>query len=159
MVQRCPPTENKGRRHTSTVSVAILPLLEKSFKPLPQDELKIITQGGSGPGGQNRNRRATAVRATHIPTSIMVFINNGRNQQQNKKEAIRILTSRVNQLYENDKLNRQNYIRRSQMGGGNRSGKVRTYDFIKSMVVDHRLGTKAFNIRKVMKGDFGLILD
>ena len=157
VVQRCPPTENKGRRHTSVISVAVLPLLEKNFQSLPENELKTITQGGHGKGGQFQNARDSAVRMTHIPTGINVFIN-GRKQLQNKKEALRIITTRVNNHYMQQKQTKHDSVRKSQMAGGNRSGKIRTYNFIRSEVVDHRLGTRTSNIHKIMQGHFGLIL-
>ncbi len=98
VIQRCPPTERSGRRHTSVVAVAVLSLPpDKGYKPLPEDELDIKTQNGHGPGGQHQNKTQSAVRmVVHKPTGLQVFIN-GRDQHGNRAEALRILTARVNE--------------------------------------------------------------
>lgn len=156
VVQRIPPTETKGRRQTSTISVAILPVFKYQHCLLPENEVKIDTTGGHGPGGQHQNKTESAVRAIHKPTGIQVFIN-GRKQLQNKKEAIRILTDRVNELYLIQEKEQHNLYRSLQIGGGSRSGKVRTYNFIQSRVVDHNLNTKTSKIIEVMKGRLDLL--
>lgn len=156
-VQRVPPTENKGRRHTSTISVMVLPLPPaRDLKPLAGADLKVKTQGGHGKGGQHQNVTDSAVRMKHTPTGLHVFIN-GRDQHVNRREALRILTARVNEYYQ--RLEQQEYSqdRKKQHGGGNRSDKKRTYNFINSRVVDHALGTKTKQIKQVMKGRFDLL--
>jgi len=155
-VQRIPPTEKRGRAQTSVVSVAVLPLLDESYSPLPKSEIETKTQGGHGKGGQHQNARDSAVRMKHVPTGISVFIN-GRKQGQNKKEALKVLTAKVNDHKANER--RRNYAqnRKGQIQGGSRSGKIRTYNFMKSRVVDHRTGKKTKNIAAVMKGRFDLI--
>lgn len=156
VVQRYPKTESKGRRHTSTISVAVLPLLRLDDRKLSEKEIVVKTQGGSGPGGQHQNRTASAVRMTHVPTGTQVFIN-GRCQHANRREALEILTARVNAAERAKKIQGRDRLREQQMGGGSRSDKVRTYNFIDKRVVDHRLGTRTTQIGKVMKGQFDLL--
>lgn len=129
---------------------------ETSFVLKPQ-ELLIQTTKGTGPGGQHRNKTESAVRARHLPTGIEVFID-GRDQHQNKKKALKILASRVSDFYQQQKDREYNNVKKSQLGGGGRSNKVRTYNFTKSRVVDHVLNTKTTQIDRVMKGEFELIL-
>lgn len=157
-VQRVPPTERGGRSHTSIISVAVLPILTHSDTTLNPNDLEIQATKGSGPGGQNKNKVSSAIRMRHIPTGFVVFID-GRDQLQNKKKALKILTARVGAFYKEKKEREYGDIRRNQLGGGGRSDKCRTYNFIKSRVVDHRLGTKTSQIQAVMKGDFGKILN
>jgi peptide chain release factor 1 len=156
VVQRYPKTESKGRRHTSTISVAVLPLLRLDDRTLSEKEITVKTQGGSGPGGQHQNRTASAVRMTHTSTGIQVLIN-GRCQHANRREALSILTARVNAVERADKVGERNQLREQQMGGGSRSDKVRTYNFIDRRVVDHRLGRRTAQIGKVMRGQFDLL--
>lgn len=156
-VQRVPPTESKGRRHTSFISVAVLPLKPSVSISLNENEVEIKTQGGHGKGGQHQNKTDSAVRATHTPTGIQVFIN-GRKQQRNKKLALEILANKVEEFYQNKKLEKYNQNRKNQLGDGSRSGKTRTYNFIDSRVIDHNLGTKTSKIKKVMKGQLQHIL-
>lgn len=160
VVQRCPPTESKGRRHTSTISVAVLPLPpERDVEALPESELEIITQRGHGKGGQHQNMTDSAVRMVHKPTRLSVFIN-GRDQHANRREALRILTIRVRQHQQEAKDAVYNNDRRSQMGGGTRSDKRRTYNFLEDRVVDHILNKKMRRVKDVIqKGRFDLLLD
>ncbi len=155
VVQRYPTTENKGRRHTSTITVSILEIKDTSYI-LQDKDIVIKTQGGSGPGGQHQNKTESAVRMTHTPTGIMVYIN-GRSQNANKKEARKILESRVSDHYqaiENAKFSKN---KQKQVDGGGRGNKTRTYNFIDKRVVDHRLNTKTTKIKQVMKGEFHLL--
>ena len=158
-VQRCPATEKKSRRHTSMVSVAVLSIPQKlGLQQLPAEEIEVKTQGGSGPGGQHQNKTDSAVRMTHGPTGLQVFIN-GRDQQRNRREALRILAAKV---YENHKRQHDaayDASRKSQMKGGGRGDKVRTYNFINFRVVDHRLRKKTKQIKRIMKGEFDLLFD
>jgi len=130
---------------------------EHDLKPIPDSELEVKTQGGHGPGGQHQNNTDSAVRMTHKPTGLQVFIN-GRDQHSNRREAKRILTARVNELRQADEQESYNAKRKAQWGGGGRTGKIRTYNFIKSRVTDHRLNKKTRQIDKVMKGRFDLLL-
>jgi len=151
VVQRC-PKNGGGRRHTSTVSVAVMPILKSQAPRLRESDLDIKTQGGSGPGGQHQNKTDSAVRMTHKPTGLQVFIN-GRSQYQNKQKAMEILASRVASLEEEKRHSQHNERRQEQIGGGSRSGKARTYNFLQSRVTDHRTGRKTRNIKEVMKGN------
>lgn len=159
VVQRIPPTESNGRKQTSVVSVAVLPLPpEKNYRPLPENELEIITQcGKQGAGGQHANKTASAVRAKHLPTGLNVFIN-GRCQKQNRKDAIKILTAKVNEQKNSGLQAGYNHMRRQSLGDGGRGSKKRTYNFMDSRVTDHATGKKTHKIEDVMrKGNLDLI--
>jgi peptide chain release factor 1 len=158
-VQRVPPSETRGRRHTSIVSVAVLPVLPVSkADELPEKDLDVKTQCGHGPGGQHQNKRASAVRMKHRPTGLSVFIN-GRDQLANKREALKVLTARVRADYREREEAEFQAARKQQLGDGGRGNKVRTYNFIESRVVDHRLGVRTNNIKEVMKGRFDLLFN
>jgi len=160
VVQRVPDTERNGRRQTSIVSVAVLPLppvMESGL--IPESEIEVKCQCGGGPGGQNVNKTASTVRMKHKPTGLSVIICNERDQFKNKKLAHRILSARVFEQKNNKAAADYNTTKRQQLGGGNRGDKVRTYNFIESRVVDHRLGTKTSNIKSIMKGELQLILN
>lgn len=156
--QRVPVTESRGRRHTSLVSVAVMPIKDDAVEPLRDEDVKVETCGGHGPGGQHQNNTDSAVRMRHLPTGIMVFIN-GRSQHANRREARRILAARVAEVNRIKADAEHSEGRQSQLGGGRRGDKIRTYNFIDSRVVDHRLGRKTHQIRRVMKGELGLILN
>lgn len=158
VVQRIPPTESKGRKQTSIVVVGILPIKDDlDIEPLKSEDLEVICQRGSGPGGQNKNKTDSAVRMKHMPTGISVFICNERSQQSNKYEALKILTAKVNEAKFLESNSNYSEIRKNQLGDGGRSDKIRTYNFLESRVVDHRLGTKTGNIKAIMKGEFKLL--
>jgi len=156
VVQRVPPTESKGRRHTSVVAVAVLPLTDGAAINLPPQEVEIITQRGHGKGGQNQNKVESAVRAIHRPTGISVFIN-GRDQYRNKQLALEILKARVEQFKCDSAHSERNQLKSDQLDYGRRSGKVRTYNFINSVAIDHRSGRKTHRLDEVMKGNFDLL--
>lgn len=155
-VQRVPPTESKGRRHTSVLTVTVLPIETISVASDLGKDVEIKTQGGSGPGGQHQNKSDSAVRATHKPTGISVFIN-GRSQYQNKQSALAIIAARL-QEFEREKLEKEmNAERQNQISNQTRGDKRRTWNFIDNRITDHLLGTKTTQITKVMRGDLDLI--
>jgi len=157
-VQRVPPTEHGGRPHTSIISVAVLPLLENTNLVLKNNDLEINATRGKGPGGQHKNKTSSMIRAKHKPTGVVVCID-GRDQHQNKKKALRILTARVAEIDRQHKQNNHDNNRKEQLDGCGRSNKIRTYNFIKHRVVDHKLGKKTTRINDIMKGRLDLLLD
>lgn len=156
MCQRIPETESKGRKHTSVVSVAVLPLREDVSEPLADSDLKIEAVNLGGKGGQHCNRSLSGCRITHIPTGLKAVIN-GRDYHSNERQARQILTARVNEMKQSEADAEYGANRKDQMQGGHRSGKVRTYNFMESRVKDHVLGNKTGNIKAVMKGQFDKI--
>jgi peptide chain release factor 1 len=161
-VQRVPPTEKRGRRQTSTVVVIITRLdtdLHSQIAKLlvPAKDLVITTMKGSGPGGQHRNKTESAVRVRHVPTGITVRIDS-RDQSKNKALAIRIVEERVRQYEAEISAASARAGRQASWDGGNRSNKIRTYNFIESRAVDHRTGKKTTQVLDVIgKGRFDLL--
>lgn len=163
VVQRVPQSETRGRRHTSVVAVSVLPLYKESSSngnALPfliaSGDVEIITQRGHGKGGQHQNKVESAVRAIHKPSGIAVFIN-GRDQYRNKQLALEILSARVKEMEDEKRHAGVAKIKAEQIGSGSRSGKIRTYNFISSVVIDHRTGVKCGRLDAVMKGRFDLL--
>ena len=156
-VQRVPPTETNGRRHTSMISVAVLPINESAKAPLQDSDLEITTARGHGPGGQNVNKVNSMVRMKHKPTGLVVCIN-GRDQHANKREARKILTARVNARQTKQQNDHFSKMRQDQFDGGGRANKIRTYNFITKRVVNHKIGRQTDQIKRIMKGEFDLIL-
>lgn len=158
VVQRIPPTESKGRKQTSVIVVGVLPIKDDTgFEPLRNEDLEITTTMGSGPGGQNRNKTESAVRIKHKPTGLLVLICNERSQSANKLQALRILTAKVNELKLAEIDSDYAAVRKAQLGDGSRSNKIRTYNFMRGEIVDHRLNKHTCDVKSFMKGDFSVL--
>jgi peptide chain release factor 1 len=152
-VQRVPATEKQGRVHTSTVSVAVMPLIENNseFK-LDLNEVEIITTTSSGNGGQSVNTTYSAIKVKHLPTGLEAQCQDERNQLQNKEKALMVLASRVYDHYERERLEKETAERRSQVGKADRSEKIRTYNFPQDRLTDHRYNNNWNQLPEVMDG-------
>ncbi len=157
-VQRVPKTESQGRVHTSTVTVAVLPEVEESEFELKTDELKIETCKAQGAGGQHVNKTESAVKIIHIPTGITVQCQDDRSQHKNKEKALRILKSRLKEKQEKEQKASVDSERRSQIGSGDRSEKIRTYNYPQNRITDHRINATLYNLDYFMDGDIGELL-
>lgn len=157
-VQRVPETERSGRIHTSTASVAIMPVVEAREVEINPSDLEITTFRSSGPGGQNVNKVETAVRIVHKPTGTVVSSQVGRSQAANKEHAMGVLRSKIYEGQVQEEQIRLGKLRRDQIGTGDRSEKIRTYNFPDDRITDHRIGKKWHNIEKILEGDFGQII-
>lgn len=158
-VQRVPVTEAGGRIHTSTATVAILPQVEETEVEIKESDLKIETFRASGPGGQHMQKNETAVRITHIPTGIVVTSQSERSQYQNKMNALKILRARLKQMMEEQTQKELSSLRKSQIGTGERSEKIRTYNFPQNRVTEHRTNLTLYNLPEVLDGDLDPIID
>jgi len=158
-VQRVPVTESSGRIHTSTCTVAVLPEVEDVEVKIDPKDLKIETFRASGPGGQHVNMTDSAVRITHIPTGIVVSCQDERDQRKNRAKAMRILRARLYELYKREQEEEIAEARRSQIGSGERSEKVRTYNFPQNRVTDHRINLTLYRLEEVLKGELDEIIE
>src|SRR4051812_17749442 len=157
-VQRVPVTEANGRIHTSTVTVAVLPEAEEVDVDIDPQDLAITVQRASGPGGQGVNTTDSAVRIIHKPTGMIVFCADGRSQQKNKASAMAVLRSRLLKLREDEERAKYAAARRSQIGSGDRSERIRTYNFPQNRLTDHRIGLTLYNLPQVMEGQIEPII-
>jgi peptide chain release factor 1 len=159
-VQRIPSTESQGRVHTSAVTVAVMPEVSDTQIEIPADEIKIEVMRSSGAGGQHVNKTESAVRMTHIPTGIQVSMQDERSQQRNKDKALAILKARVFEKYESERLAKIADSRKSQVGSGDRSGRIRTYNYPQNRITDHRIGLTLYRLEAIMsEGLFDEIID
>ncbi len=158
-VQRIPATESSGRIHTSTVTVAVMAEVEEVDVQIPESDITIDVFRSSGAGGQNVQKNATAVRITHIPTGIVVACQDERSQLQNKLRAMGILRARLFEIEEEKRRQERDENRRSQVGTGDRSEKIRTYNYPQSRVTDHRINLSSYNLPAVMTGEIDLFID
>lgn len=158
-VQRVPTTEAQGRIHTSTVTVIVLAEVEDVDIQIPESDLKVDVYRSAGAGGQNVQKNSTAVRLTHLPTGIVVACQDERSQLQNRMRAMAILRARLFDIEMQKRQDDRDTARHSQVGGGERSEKIRTYNYPQSRVTDHRINMSNFNLPSVMDGEIDAYID
>jgi|694.fasta_scaffold01296_6 peptide chain release factor 1 len=158
-VQRVPKTEKAGRVHTSTITMAVLPIAKEVDLEINTNDLKIDVFRSSGPGGQSVNTTDSAVRITHIPTNIVVSCQDEKSQLKNKDKAMKILRTRILAQMKQEQFEKEAAFRKNQIGTGDRSEKIRTYNFPQDRITDHRIKQNFSNIEAVLLGDFSGILE
>jgi peptide chain release factor 1 len=158
-VQRVPVTESQGRIHTSSATVTVLPEAEEADVHIEEKDLKVDVYRSSGPGGQSVNTTDSAVRVTHLPTGTVVSMQDEKSQIQNRAKAMVVLRSRLLKAEQDRQAAELSDARRSQVGGGGRSEKIRTYNFKENRVTDHRIGLTIYKLDKVLMGDLDDVVD
>ncbi len=158
-VQRVPVTESQGRIHTSTATVAVLAEVDEVEIKIPENDLRMDVYKSAGAGGQSVQKNATAVRITHLPTGLVVACQDERSQLQNRMRAMSILRARLYEMEEEKRLAEISAERRSQVGSGERSEKIRTYNYPQSRVTDHRVNLSSYNLPSVMDGNITEFID
>ena len=158
-VQRVPETESQGRIHTSAVTVAVLPEAEDVEVEIDPSDLQIDTYRSGGAGGQHVNKTESAIRITHIPTGTVVECQDERSQHKNKEKAMKILRSRIYDKMLEQQQSERASERKLQVGSGDRSQRIRTYNFPQSRVTDHRIGLTLYKLEQVLNGELDELLD
>ena len=158
-MQRVPETENSGRIHTSAVTVAVLPEAEETEIEIKQEDLRIDVMRAGGPGGQCVNTTDSAVRITHLPTGLVVICQDEKSQIKNKAKALRVLRSRLYDMEESKKQSERAENRKNQVGSGDRSERIRTYNFPQNRVTDHRINLTLYKLDHIMQGDLTELVD
>lgn len=158
-VQRVPVTETQGRVHTSTVTVAVLPEAETVDVEINEKDIKIDTYRSSGAGGQHINKTDSAIRITHFPTGIVVTCQDQRSQTKNKERAMQVLATKLYDYYQGQKNEEYASLRKGQVGTGDRSERIRTYNFPQGRVTDHRIGFTLYSIDEFMNGDLDKMIE
>jgi peptide chain release factor 1 len=158
-VQRVPITESQGRIHTSSATVTVLPEADEIEVQIEDKDLKVDVYRSTGPGGQSVNTTDSAVRITHKPTGIVVAMQDEKSQLQNRAKALRVLRARILQAEQERQAAELSTVRRSQVGGGGRSEKIRTYNFKENRVTDHRIGLTLYKLDRVLLGDLDEVVD
>ena len=158
-VQRVPETESQGRVHTSTVTVAVLPEVEDVEVNIDEKDLKVDTLRSSGAGGQHVNKTESCIRMTHLPTGIVVLCQDERSQTKNREKAMKVLKSRLYDYYQSQYDKEYSENRKSQVGTGDRSERIRTYNFPQGRVTDHRIGLSMYQVDSFLNGDIDELVD
>jgi peptide chain release factor 1 len=158
-VQRVPTTESSGRIHTSAVTVAVLPEADETEVDIKQEDLRIDVMRAGGPGGQCVNTTDSAVRITHLPSGITVHCQDEKSQIKNKAKAMRILRARIYEMEEAKAAAERASARKTQVGSGDRSERIRTYNFPDNRLTDHRIGLTLYKLDRIMEGDIGEVFD
>jgi peptide chain release factor 1 len=158
-VQRVPETEAQGRIHTSTVTVAVLPEAEEVDVEINTEDLRIDTFRSSGHGGQHVNVTDSAVRITHLPTGLVVTCQDEKSQHKNKAKAMKVLRSRLLNLQQEEQQSKISEERRNLVGTGDRSERIRTYNYPQGRVTDHRIGLTLYKLENILQGQFDMIID
>jgi len=158
-VQRVPATEAQGRIHTSAVTVAVLPEAEEVEVAIDPSEIKVDVYRSSGPGGQSVNTTDSAVRLTHLPTGLVVTCQDEKSQHKNKAKALKVLRSRLLDQKVQEQNRERSAARKNQVGSGDRSERIRTYNFPQGRVTDHRIGLTLYKLESIMQGEIDDVLD
>jgi len=158
-VQRVPVTEAQGRIHTSAVTVAVLPEAEEVELQIDPSEIKVDVYRSTGPGGQSVNTTDSAVRLTHLPTGLVVTCQDEKSQHKNKAKAMRVMRARLLDAMIQEQNAKRSEERKSQVGTGDRSGRIRTYNFPQGRVTDHRIGLTLYKLESILQGDIGELID
>ncbi|MFN8370059.1 MAG: peptide chain release factor 1 [Bacteriovoracaceae bacterium] len=158
-VQRVPDTEAQGRVHTSTITVAVMPEPDEVDFKLDMNDVRIDVYRAGGSGGQSVNTADSAVRMTHIPTGIVVAMQDERSQLKNRDKAIKVLKSRVFEKFNNERLEAEAKERKEQVGTGDRSERIRTYNFPQGRLTDHRIGLTLYSLDKIIEGDISEVIE
>jgi peptide chain release factor 1 len=158
-VQRVPTTESQGRIHTSTATIAVLPSAEEVDIRIENSDLRVDVFRSSGPGGQSVNTTDSAVRITYIPSGMIVTCQDEKSQLQNKEKALKILRARLKEAEEQKQINEQVEKRRMQVGTGDRSERIRTYNYPQSRVTDHRINLTLYKLDEILEGGLDLLIE
>ncbi len=158
-VQRVPDTESSGRIHTSTATVAVLPEAEEVDLEIDPSDLEIDTYTASGPGGQHVNKTESAVRITHLPSGLVVTCQDEKSQHRNRAQAMKVLRSRLLDMMERERQAELSRERKSQVGTGDRSERIRTYNYPQNRVTDHRIGLTLHRLDSILEGDLGEMIE
>lgn len=158
-VQRVPETETQGRIHTSAVTVAVLPEAEDVEIHIDPGEIKVDVYRATGPGGQSVNTTDSAVRLTHLPTGLVVTCQDEKSQLKNKTKAMKVLRARLLDQKQREQDEKRSEERKSQIGSGDRSGRIRTYNYPQGRVTDHRIGLTLYKLETILQGDLDVVID
>jgi len=158
-VQRVPATESQGRIHTSAVTVAVLPEAEEVDVKIDSEDIRVDVFRSTGPGGQSVNTTDSAIRITHLPTGTVVSCQDEKSQHKNRAKAMKVLRARVYDRMVSEQNEKISADRRSQVGSGDRSQRIRTYNFPQSRVTDHRIGLTLHKLEDILQGDIGDVID